>query len=131
MKPQSVSFLSQKKIKEYHHFTTVSRETGHKKKKKVRFLLKKFSRKKHFQNHSTTVTFFFLENVLFPDGVGWVGWDGVSKVSFNFLYTLWVYRSCICILIYIVKSCPHKFLVGLKFWSCWGSRCKNSKTPTR
>ena len=38
MKPQSVSFLSQKKIKEYHHFTTVSRETGHK--KKVRFLLK-------------------------------------------------------------------------------------------
>ena len=39
MKPQAVSFLSQKKIKEYHHFTTVSRETGHKKKKKGFFLI--------------------------------------------------------------------------------------------
>ena len=57
--------------------------------------------------------------------------DGVSKVSFNILYTLWVYRSCICILINIVKSCPHKFLVGLKCWSSWGSGCKNSKTPSR
>ena len=68
--------------------------------------------------------FFFLENVLFPDGVGWdgMGLDGVSKVSFNFLYTLWVYRSCICLLFYIVKNCPHKFLVGLKFWSSWGSK---------
>ena len=67
------------------------------------------------------------------DGMGLdgMGWDGVSKVSFNFLYTLWVYRSCICILIYIVKSCPHKFLVGLKCWSSWGSGCKNSKTPSR
>ena len=24
--------------------------------------------------------------------MGWGGWDGVSKVSFKFLYTLWVYR---------------------------------------
>ena len=36
------------------------------------------------------------ENVLFDglDGVGWggAGWDGVSKVSFKFLYTLWVDR---------------------------------------
>ena len=61
---------------------------------------------------------------------GWdgVGWDGISKVSFNFLYTLWVYRSCIHILIYIFEYCPHKFLVGLKLWSSWGSGCKNSKT---
>ena len=44
--------------------------------------------------------------------------DGVSKVSFNFLNTLRVYRSCIYILTYIVKSCPHKFLVGLI--SGWG-----------
>ena len=34
------------------------------------------------------------ENVLFTDGWmdGWMGWDGVSKVSFNVLHTLWVYR---------------------------------------
>ena len=60
-----------------------------------------------------------------------MGWDWVLKVSFNFLYTLCVCRSYICILIYIVKSCPHKFLVGLKCWSSWGSGCKNSKTPSR
>ena len=24
--------------------------------------------------------------------MGWVGWDGRSKVSFKFLYTLWIYR---------------------------------------
>ena len=23
-------------------------------------------------------------------------WDGISKVSFNFLYTLYIYRTCIC-----------------------------------
>ena len=26
------------------------------------------------------------------DGMGWDGWDGISKVTFNFLHTLWVYR---------------------------------------
>ena len=26
-------------------------------------------------------------------GWGGVGWDGVSKVSFNFLYALWIYRA--------------------------------------
>ena len=27
-----------------------------------------------------------------PSLMGWMdGWDGVSKVSFNFLHTLWVY----------------------------------------
>ena len=54
----------------------------------------------------------------FPGGVGWGGVDGVSKVSFNFLYTLWVYRSCIYILIYSQKlsaqiSCGFKMLVKL------------------
>ena len=29
--------------------------------------------------------------------------DGVSKVSFNFLYTLWVYRSCIYTLTVQIK----------------------------
>ena len=78
------------------------------------------------KNLKTPSRWDFLKIVF--DGVGW---DGISKVSFNFLYTLWVYRSCIYILIYIVKSCPHKFLVGLKCWSSWGSGCKNSKTPSR
>ena len=38
-----------------------------------------------------------------PSLMGWggVGRDVIPKVSFNFLYTLWVYRSCVCILIYI------------------------------
>ena len=47
--------------------------------------------------------------------MGWMdGWmDGVSKLSFNFLYTLWVYRSCISILIYIVKNVTN-ILIGLK-----------------
>ena len=57
------------------------------------------------------------------DGMGWmglVGWDGVSKVSFNFLYTMWVYRSCICILIYILKSC-HQHSYGFQnLMSRWG-----------
>ena len=46
------------------------------------------------------------------------GSDGVSKVSFNFLYNLWVYRSCIYIIIYSQKlsaqiSCGSKMLVKL------------------
>ena len=61
----------------------------------------------------------------------WGRMDGVSKVSFNFLYTLWVYRLCIYVYLYIVQNFPHKFLVGLKFWSSWGSGCKNSKTLSR
>ena len=32
MKPQPVSFLSQEIVKKNHHFSPVSRETGHKKK---------------------------------------------------------------------------------------------------
>ena len=40
------------------------------------------------------------------------GLDGISKVSFKFLHTLWVYRLCICILIYkinIVSNIPMGF----------------------
>ena len=33
------------------------------------------------------------------------GWDGISKVSLNFLNTLCVYRSCIYPLIYVIKNC--------------------------
>ena len=45
---------------------------------------------------------------------GWMGWDGISKVSFKFLYTLWVYRTCIYLLIYmtLVRSFVRK--KGLK-----------------
>ena len=48
------------------------------------------------------------------------GLDGVSKVSFNFLFTLWVYRLCIFILIYIVKNC-HQHSSGFQnSMSSWG-----------
>ena len=48
--------------------------------------------------------------------MGWMGrdgWDGISKVSFNFLHTLQVYRSCIYMLIYIFKNC-HQDSYGFK-----------------
>ena len=48
---------------------------------------------------------------------------------FNFLYTLWVYRSCICILIYIVKSC-HQHPYGFQnSMSSWGVGVRFSKLP--
>ena len=89
----------------------------------------------HFQNHDTTVNFFFSWKC-FISGWAWhtaghTAWhtDGMSKVSFNYLHALWIYRSCLCILICIVKSCPHKFLVGLKNWSSWGPDTKIPKHP--
>ena len=55
--------------------------------------------------------------------------DGVSKVSFNVLHTLQVYRSCICILIYIVKSC-HQHPYGFQnSMSSWGVGVRFSKLP--
>ena len=43
-----------------------------------------------------TSKMFYLLDGMGWDGMGWMGWmDGVSKVSFNFLYTLCVYRLCI------------------------------------
>ena len=36
-------------------------------------------------------------------------------------YTQYIYKN----------NCLNKFLVGFKFWSSWGSGCKNSKTPSR
>ena len=51
------------------------------------------------------------------DGLdGWDGSDGISKVSFNFLHTLWVKRLCIYILIYEIKVVT-KILMGFKI-SC-------------
>ena len=54
------------------------------------------------------------------DGMGWNGmdgWDGISKVSFNFLYTLWVYIHIYhvdsylytYIYIYILKNCHQHY----------------------
>ena len=52
---------------------------------------------------------------------GWDGWTGGTggrvgrsrKVSFKFLHTLWVYRLCICILIYEIKISAN-ILMGFK-----------------
>ena len=48
------------------------------------------------------------------DGVGRMGRS--RKVSFKFLHTLWVYRLCICILIYEIKIVTN-ILMGFKI-SC-------------
>ena len=52
------------------------------------------------------------------DGTGWTGGTGgrSRKVSFKFLHTLWVYRLCICLLIYEIKIVTH-ILMGFKI-SC-------------
>ena len=59
---------------------------------------------------------------------GWDGWDGISKVSFNFVHTLWVYRTFMCILIiYVLKNC-HQHSYGFQnFMTSWGSWSKISK----
>ena len=63
-----------------------------------------------------------------PSLMGWVGWwvDGVSNGSFIFLHTLWVYRTCIGLLIYMFKIC-HQLCYGFEsFMSSWGSGSKIS-----
>ena len=49
------------------------------------------------------------------------GWDGISKVSFNFLHNLWVYRLCIYLLIYEIKIIT-KIPMGFKIWCEAGGR---------
>ena len=53
--------------------------------------------------------------------------DGVSKVSFKFLHTLWVYRTCIGLLIYMFKNC-HQLCYGfenlMSSWRVWISFSK-------
>ena len=59
------------------------------------------------------------------DGVGGLV-DGVSNGSFLFLHTLWVYRTCIGLLIYMFKIC-HQLCYGFEsFMSSWGSGSKIS-----
>ena len=57
---------------------------------------------------SNTLTVRDIFEILFTDGyMDGMGWDGSSKLSFNFLYTLWVYSSCIiCTFIYNQKLSP-------------------------
>ena len=59
--------------------------------------------------------------------MGWGGLDGVSNESFNFLYTLLVYRTCIGLLIYMFKNC-HQLCYGFKnmmsSWRFWISFSK-------
>ena len=56
-----------------------------------------------------------------------MGWDGESKVSFKFLHTLWVYRTCIGLLIYMFKNC-HQLCYGfenlMSSWRVWISFSK-------
>ena len=47
------------------------------------------------------------------DGMGWGGMGRLSKVSFNFLHTLWVYRLCIYLLVLVIKVVTD-ILMGFK-----------------
>ena len=52
--------------------------------------------------------------------------DGRSNGFFIFLHTLWVYRTCIGLLIYMFKIC-HQLCYGFEsFMSSWGSGSKIS-----
>ena len=54
------------------------------------------------------------------DGMGWDGTDGPSKASFNFLHTFWVNRSCLDLLIQVIKYC-HQHSYGFQnLMSSWG-----------
>ena len=70
------------------------------------------------------MTFFFLENVLFPEGTGHQKCPSIFFIRCGYIDHVSIY-------LYIAKSCPHKFLVGLKLWSSWGSEEKKAKTPSR
>ena len=50
--------------------------------------------------------------------MGWDGWYGISKVSFNFLYALWAYTSftnLLVIIIYLYVKILPNFLSLSKF----------------
>ena len=57
------------------------------------------------------------------DGMdGWMdGWDGISKVSFNFFHTLQVYRLCIYLHVYKIKIVTNIF-IGFKISCQFGGR---------
>ena len=64
--------------------------------------------------------------------MGRTGWtDGRWwKVSFKFFYTLWVYRLCICILIYGIKI-VRNILMGFKISCQVGGRGKKIQNYSR
>ena len=54
----------------------------------------------------------------------------VSKISFNFLHTLWVYRLCICLLIYEIKIVTN-ILMGFKISCQVGGRGQKFQNYSR
>ena len=71
----------------------------------------------------------------------WVWWDGLTggrmgrvgrsrKVSFKFLHTLWVYRLCICLLLYEIKIVTN-ILMGLKISCQVGGRGQKFQNYSR
>ena len=61
-----------------------------------------------------------LANILFPDG--WM--EGISKVSFNCLHTLWVYKTGIYLSLYIYPKIVIKIPMDFKIWCQVGGRHK-------
>ena len=61
---------------------------------------------------------------------GMDGWDGISKVSFKFLHTLWVYRLCICLLVYEIKIVTN-ILMGFKLSCQVGGRGQKFQNYSR
>ena len=53
----------------------------------------------NFENHTRSHQLVYEWGGI--DAMAGMGWDGVSKVSFNFIYSLCVYRSCRYPLIYM------------------------------
>ena len=66
------------------------------------------------------------------DGTGWTGGrvDGPEKCSLNFFHTLYVYRLCICILIYEIKIVTN-ILMGFKISCQVGGRGQKFQNYSR
>ena len=63
---------------------------------------------------------------------GWVsGLDGVSKVSFKFIYTLSVYRTCIYLPIYIYSKIVTNILMDFKISCQVGGRGQKFQNYSR
>ena len=76
-----------------------------------------------FKNTGDETTFFYVKNLYCAGGL-----DGISKLSFKFLYTLWVYRLCINLLhIYVSKNCHRQFYGFENLMSSWGVWIWSSK----
>ena len=91
--------------------------------------LKNHAKSKVFQNNRRQPAFFVKIWCQVGELVydSFDGWDGISKVSFKFLYTLWVYRKCIYLYIIMFKVC-HQLFYGfenlMSSWRVWISFSK-------